>query len=576
MGKNSVDSEGAFGRVPHDIEVQQRPRRPIQGSVARASFALHGSVAIFGRAIHRTLDKIIQDKVIVRKRDRGVPGSKIFVTNRSAATQALPIKFLGSFHLQSKNAAGENNQKAKHIQEEFVCNLDVVKKFLERVVQYDMKMPLQVPAVYHDIVGEDAWEDRWDMTNPNREIIDLTAHWGKVTLDHCCKWQRDFNGYCDDADHVSSIWIKELVMNSLDPELKKQVYEKYSKLEAYQQGGITFFKITMDTVFKMSIMAEESLKSFIKDFGKNGLAKIPSENVRLISGQIDGVAERLADSGLLRSKTLIHYINGYMICTVDAFKQVFSNKAVEYTYLHATGESSFSSMTSGDVLKAMHEISTAARAIFDHLHLGNKWNLPGKHGHHAAATVNKCENCGSLDHLAPKCPKPRNDEKCKKAREARAKAKGTEGGRGQGRGGRGGGAGRRDSNGQRAPWSDTAKGANSGVANVDGTWKIHCSKCGGWNETHTTKYHEEQQRSAATFKVPPHHPFWLMSGKIYPAVAAAGVTFAPTGAGAASTGSTMSGSVLASLPGVIDRALTTTESSEMSSFLADFRNVLGN
>jgi hypothetical protein len=35
----------------------------------------------------------------------------------------------------------------------------------------------------------------------------------------------------------------------------------------------------MDTVFKMSFMAEESLKSFIKDFGKNGLAKIPNENV---------------------------------------------------------------------------------------------------------------------------------------------------------------------------------------------------------------------------------------------------------------------------------------------------------
>ena len=69
----------------------------------------------------------------------------------------------------------------------------------------------------------------------------------------------------------------------------------------------------------MSIMAEESLKSFIKDFGKNGLAKIPSENVRLISGQIDGVAERLADSGLLRSES---YINGYMICKVDAFKRV--------------------------------------------------------------------------------------------------------------------------------------------------------------------------------------------------------------------------------------------------------------
>jgi hypothetical protein len=183
--------------------------------------------------------------------------------------------------------------------------------------------------------------------------------------------------------------------------LKKQVNEKYSKLEGYQQGGITFFNIAMNTVFKMSIMAEESLKSFIKDFGKNGLAKIPNENVQLISGQIDGVAERLADSSLLRSESLILYINGYTICMVDAFNQVFSDKSVEYTYLDATGESSFSSMSSGDVLKAMNKISTAARAIYDHLHLGNKWNLPGKHGHHAAATVNKCDNCGALDHLSP-------------------------------------------------------------------------------------------------------------------------------------------------------------------------------
>ena len=111
-------------------------------------------------------------------------------------------------------------------------------------------------------------------------------------------------------------------------------------------------------------------------------------------------------------------------------------------------------MSSGDVLKEMGEISAAARAIYDRLHLGNKWNLPGKHGHHAAATVNKCNNCGALDHLSPKCPKPRDEEKCKKAREAQAKARDTEGGRGQGRGGRGGcggGTGRGDSNGQCAP-----------------------------------------------------------------------------------------------------------------------------
>ena len=58
-------TEGAFGRVPDDIEVPRCPRRPIQGSVTGASIASHGSVAVFGRATCRTLDETIQDKVIV-------------------------------------------------------------------------------------------------------------------------------------------------------------------------------------------------------------------------------------------------------------------------------------------------------------------------------------------------------------------------------------------------------------------------------------------------------------------------------------------------------------------------------
>ncbi len=91
----------------------------------------------------------------MHKGDRGLPGSKTYVANRIAATQSLSSKFLGSFHLQSKNAAGKNVQKSKHIQDEFVSNLEVMKKFKEHVHQYDMRTPLQVPAVYRDIVGED-------------------------------------------------------------------------------------------------------------------------------------------------------------------------------------------------------------------------------------------------------------------------------------------------------------------------------------------------------------------------------------------------------------------------------------
>jgi hypothetical protein len=181
--------------------------------------------------------EIEQDKVVVRKGDCGLPGSKVCVTNRIAATQSLLSKFLGSFHLQSKNAAGENVQKLKHIQDEFVSNLEVMKKFKERFHQYDMRTPLQVPAVYRNIVGEDAWDAQGDASNPYRKIVDLTLHWGKLPLEHILKWQRDFNGYSSGVDHVSSIWIKD----------------------------ISYFKIVVDTVFKMSSMTEESLKSLINN-----------------------------------------------------------------------------------------------------------------------------------------------------------------------------------------------------------------------------------------------------------------------------------------------------------------------
>ncbi len=70
------------------------------------------------------------------------------------------------------------------------------------------------------------------------------------------------------------------------------------------------------------------------------------------------------------------------------------------------------------------------------------------------------------------------------------------------KGGRGSG-----SKGQRAPWDSTAKSSNSGVMMVNGAWKMLCNKGCGWNESHTTKLHDEHQRSAATFKVPPHHPY---------------------------------------------------------------------
>ncbi len=207
-------------RTPKEVYLETSKFKREDATVATAGLvASQGSAAVFQQRARRTLLEIERDEVVVCKGNHGLPGSKIYVANQIAAKQSLLSKFLGSFHLQSKNAAGENVQKSKHIQDEFVLNLEVMKKFKERVHQYDMRTPLQVPAVYHDIVGDDAWDARWDASNPHCKIVDLTLHWGKLPLDHILKWQHDFNRYSSDVDHVSSIWIKDLLASSMDTEL---------------------------------------------------------------------------------------------------------------------------------------------------------------------------------------------------------------------------------------------------------------------------------------------------------------------------------------------------------------------
>ncbi len=122
------DSQGG---VPGNIRIPQEDAT----AATAASVASQGSAAVFQQRARRTLLEIEQDEVVVRKGNRGLPGSKIYAANRIAAIQSLSSKFLGSFHLQSKNAADENVQKSKHIQDEFVSNLKVMKKFKDRVHQ---------------------------------------------------------------------------------------------------------------------------------------------------------------------------------------------------------------------------------------------------------------------------------------------------------------------------------------------------------------------------------------------------------------------------------------------------------
>ena len=162
--------------------------------------------------------------------------------------------------------------RSKNIQEEYLSNLQALKPIIQQLTHYNLKGVLQVPSVYDD--HGLTYEDRWNFTGPDFTTVDLTKHWNKVTMSHCSNWQRDVNDHAVKEDYESSIWMRELLEGCLDSELHKQVNDKCERLDDYEKGGITYFKILVDTVFKMSSLTVKSLKQFIADFGKDGLSKV--------------------------------------------------------------------------------------------------------------------------------------------------------------------------------------------------------------------------------------------------------------------------------------------------------------
>jgi hypothetical protein len=288
----------------------------------------------------------------------------------------------------------------KTIQDEYLSNLQALKPIIQQLTHYNLKGVLQVPSVYDD--HGLTFEDGWNFSGPDFTTVNLTKHWNQVTMSHCSNWQRDVNDHVVDKDYESSILMKEILEVCLNSELQKQVNDKFERLDGYERGGITYFKILVDTVFKMSRLTVKSLKQFIDDFGKDGLTKVQGENVSHIGTLILAVATRLADCRNLGFESYQHVVDVLGKCNVAKFREVYKQKSAALTFedaLHGFGD-----MSSDAVMKNIEGVLHPAMNIYDNLNLGRQWNVPGKSKNALPIT---CDNCGG-PHTANKCPQHRD------------------------------------------------------------------------------------------------------------------------------------------------------------------------
>ena len=94
------------------------------------------------------------------------------------------------------------------------------------------------------------------------------------------------------------------MMNSCDVLLVNRIDEKFDELDLYEQGGVTYIKIALDEMFTNSNTVITILQGFFEAFAKDGIAKVPNEDVHAATEQIIAVAERLAEVSALPSESL--------------------------------------------------------------------------------------------------------------------------------------------------------------------------------------------------------------------------------------------------------------------------------
>jgi len=305
---------GMLGRVPSQVSL--------------AASAASASVIPTSRYIgsqKRQAVEINACRVICPKHARGAHGSRDYAHHQEAATKAIPYPFALARNFCAKNAEGETSNKYANLQSEYAGNLAKIKTLKRRMdTCWDMISPFVIPEFVdpYALSVEDCWGDR-KLTGVN-----LLKNWGKATLKQCRNWQRDSFDYACTDDLTSMEWAKSLMMNSCDVLLINRIGEKFDELDLYEQGGVTYIKIALDEMFTISNTVVTTLQGFFEAFAKDGIAKVPNEDVRAATEMIIAVAERLAEVSALPSESTRHILEGFTRCSVIVFRQTFAHLLV--------------------------------------------------------------------------------------------------------------------------------------------------------------------------------------------------------------------------------------------------------
>ena len=184
--------------------------------------------------------------------------------------------------------------------------------------KYDMMDALRIPVMIDSLTTEP--EDRWGDETTKRGVL---TNWSQVDDADIIAFHQDTNRYALHTDMTSSDWLKDLLMNSSEPELLESVTEKFEKLDSLAQGGIMYLKYMLDEMFCMANDVVTAIHTFIKTFFEEGVLKKIGENVLEVTAQLRAVSERLSEAKQLSLEAPTYILQGLTKCSVAEFTAPF-------------------------------------------------------------------------------------------------------------------------------------------------------------------------------------------------------------------------------------------------------------
>jgi hypothetical protein len=273
------------------------------------------------------------------------------------------------------------------------------------------------------------------------------------------------------------------MINSCDALVIERIDKKFKDLSLYKQGGATYIKLALDKMFTISNTVVATLQGFFENFAKDGIAKVPDEDVCVATEQIVAIAERLAKVSALPSECTVQLCEGLTKCSFTIFRQTFSHFLVGERLRQLC---TLTTLHNSSCLGGIKKLCKEANDMFNALNLSKEWNIPQKH------QIDACFNYDDPDHGVPKCPKPIDQYMVDKTKSKFSRSGGGRGYHGGGRNGRNGhrrgrGSGRGCGDGDKAiphgKWKGNAKAVNAattsgGVGKHKGKWSMMCKSYG--------------------------------------------------------------------------------------------------